>query len=80
MAIGYSEQQRIQSHLQGKNNSCPLCSTNSWGIAEDLIVAPFFDREYKRVIEGKVFPMVALICNDCGYVRQIAAAKMGLIS
>ena len=79
MPIGYSERQTIQDSLNGRNNSCPMCSANSWGIADDLVIAPFFDIEYKRVIEGKVLPMVALICNECGYVRQISAAKLGLI-
>jgi len=80
MSLIYSEQQRIQNFMNGKNNSCPVGSANSWGITDDLIVAPFFDLEYKRIIEGKVLPMVGLICNGCGYVRQFAAAKMGLIS
>ncbi len=79
MALGYSERQKIQEFLNGKNNACPMCSTNNWEAAEDLVITPFFDLEYKRVIEGKVLPMVALICHDCGYVRQISAAKLGLI-
>jgi len=38
------------------------------------------DLEYKRAIEGKLLPIVILICNDCGYVRQIAAGKIGLLT
>ncbi len=80
MPLSSYEQQKIRDFLNGKNNSCPICSTNRWAIAEDLIVASFFDLEYKRIIEGKVLPIVVLICDECGYIRQLAAAKVGLIS
>lgn len=79
MPLSSNEQQKIQDFMKGKNNSCSICRANSWGICDDLIVAPFFDLEYKRIIEGKVLPMIALICNECGNVRQIAAAKVGLM-
>ena len=79
MPLGHSERRKIKDFLNGKNNACPMCLTNNWELPEDLTIAPFFDIEYKRVIEGKVLPMVALICHDCGYIRQIAAAKLGLI-
>ncbi len=79
MSLSYEERDKIKNFMNGKNNLCPICSGSNWGIAEDLIVAHFFDLEYKRIIDGKVLPMVALICDSCGYVRQIAAAKVGLI-
>jgi C4-type Zn-finger protein len=79
MPIGYAEQEQIRNHLQGWNNNCPVCQANNWTIFEDF-VSPFcVDIEYKRPIEGKLLPMVVLICSDCGYVRQISAVKVGLI-
>ena len=80
MPLGYEEQQRIRNHLQGRNNRCPVCNGNNWAICEDFLSPLCIDVEYRRPIEGKLLPMVGLICNDCGYVRQIAAAKVGLIS
>lgn len=79
MSIGYSERQTIENSLRGKNDVCPMCSTNNWEFVDDFVIAPCFDLEYKRVIEGRVLLMVALICNECGYVRQISAAQLGLI-
>lgn len=80
MSMGYEEQQKIKDHLQGRNNFCPVCNANSWTVFDDLLSPFCIDLEYKRPIEGKFLPIVALICNDCGYVRQIAAGKVGLIS
>lgn len=80
MSIGYSEQQKIREHLQGRNNQCPVCGANNWAIFDDLLSPLCIDLEYKRPIEGKLLPVVALICNDCGHVRQIAAGKLGLLS
>lgn len=80
MPIDYADQQKIKEHLQGRNNQCPLCGTNTWTIFDDLVSVLCVDLEYKRPIEGKFLPMVALICGDCGYVRQVAAGKVGLLS
>ena len=80
MSIGYSEQQRIKDHLQGRNNQCPICGVNNWAIFEDLLSPLCIDLEYKRPIEGKLLPVVVLICNDCGYIRQLSAKKVGLLS
>ena len=80
MLIGYEEQQKIKNHLQGRNNQCPICDANDWTVVDDLLSPFCIDVEYKRPIEGKFLPIVALICNDCGYIRQIAARKVGVIS
>jgi len=80
MPMGLEEQQKIRNHLQGRNNQCPVCETNNWSIFEDLVSPLCMDLEYKRAIEGKLLPIVVLICNDCGYVRQIAAGKIGLLT
>ena len=80
MPIDYTAQQKIKDHLQGHNNQCIVCSANNWTIFDDFVSPLCVDIEYKRPIEGKLLPMVALICNDCGYIRQIAAGKVGLIS
>jgi C4-type Zn-finger protein len=80
MPIGNEQQQRVRNHLQGRNNRCPVCDANNWTVFEDLLSPFCIDVEYRRPIEVKFLPIVALICNDCGYVRQIAARKVGLIS
>ena len=72
--------QAVTAHLQGKNNACPICGANNWAIFDDLIAATCVDVEYKRPIQGKLLPMVALICNECGNVRQITAKSVGLLN
>lgn len=79
MALDDEKQQKIRSHLEGRNNRCPVCDTNKWIIFDDLISPICFDIEYRRPIEGKFFPFVALICNECGYIWQMSAMKVGLI-
>lgn len=83
MPLGYSENEKIKAHLEGKNNSCPLCGNNNWGIFDEVVSPVCFDIEYKRIIEGKLLPVVLLICNEfcneCGNVRQISAMKVGLL-
>lgn len=80
MPIDHADKQKIEDHLQGRNNQCPLCGANTWTILDEFVSPLCIDPEYKRPIEGKLLPMVALICNDCGYVRQVAAGKVGLLS
>ena len=80
MSIDYTDQQKIRDHLQGRNNQCPICGTNNWTTLDELTSPLCIDLEYKRPIEGKLLPMVVFICNDCGYIRQVAAGKVGLVS
>lgn len=79
MPFTSSQQHQIEEHLRDHNNACPVCRTNRWEIFEDLIASVAIDVEYKQIIQGKFLPMVALICSDCGFVRQIGAGKIGLL-
>lgn len=79
MPLGYGENEKIKAHLEGKNNNCPLCGNNNWGIFDEVVSLACFDIEYKRIIEGKLLPVVLLICSECGNVRQISALKVGLL-
>ena len=80
MPISYEERQKIRDHLQRHNNRCPVCGADNWTVFDDVLSPFCIDVKYRRPIEGKFLPVVALICNDCGYVRQIAAKKVGLIN
>lgn len=79
MPLDSDAKSRIQDHLQGRNNACPGCTSNNWTVFEDLVASVCIDAEYKRPIEGKYLPMVALICGECGQIRQIAAGPVGLL-
>ena len=79
MALGYANEKKIRNHLERRNNRCPLCGSNHWEIFDDLVSLICFDVEYKRPIEGKIVPIVILICSDCGDIRQISAKKVGLL-
>jgi len=79
MPFTYEQREKITSHMSGRRNECPVCGTNRWDLFDDLIASMCIDVEYKRPIEGKLLPTVALICGECGYVRQVAAGKVGLL-
>jgi hypothetical protein len=74
-----SKVRKIRDHLSNKNVRCPLCHGANWTVFEDLVSPTCIDLEYKRAIEGKMFPLVALICSGCGYVCEIAAGPIGLL-
>ena len=80
MPIDDKARQKIIDHLQGRNHQCPLCGTNKWSICDDLFSPVFIDLEHKKPVEDKILPIVALMCDECGNIRQIAAGKIGLLS
>lgn len=73
-------QERLVDHLKGRNCQCPVCGTNNWNMCGDLVSPPCWDAEYRRPIEGRVLPLVVLICSECGFIRQFSALKLGLVS
>ena len=79
MSLGYSENGKIKTHVEGKDNSCPLCGNNDWMVFDEIVSPVCFDREYRRIVEGKLFPVILLICNECGNIRQISAMKIGML-
>lgn len=78
MPLSYSENEKVKAYMNGKNRRCTVCGNNSWGIFEEVVSPVCLDIKYKRVIEGKLFPVVILMCSECGSVIQISAKKVGL--
>lgn len=77
MPLGSNELRTVQDHLSGHSVTCPICHATSWGIQPDFVALGYVDLEYKRMIEGKVHPVVIMVCNDCGYLLTFSAEKLG---
>lgn len=57
--------------------SCPLCGTSDWTAADTLAAAiSYRDGGFYA---DKGFPMLMLVCKNCGYVRFISAVIAGLV-
>lgn len=60
-------------------HNCEICNTNSWSLAEDVVVAmPLNDK--KIVLGGRSYPQIMLVCKNCGNTKYFNAVTMGIIT
>ena len=79
MGLSSEHQRKITAHLESKMRSgCPLCGARNFSIEDDVQFLGVLDPEYKQPVEGKVYPRVSVICNNCYYTFQLAAKPLGL--
>lgn len=81
MPFTNAQKEKITTHLAQfpLYNKCVVCGQSSWNYCDELVVYQMLDIQYKMVIEGKLFPLVILTCNKCGYVVSFSAQKLELI-
>ncbi len=75
MAFSNEDRQKIIEALgaKRKNNVCPVCSANSWILAENFIPLSLQDVSSGLVIGGPSIPAIALVCKNCGYIAMHAS-------
>jgi len=60
-----------------KNDTCPVCGTNSWALGEHLLQGTAF-RPGGVFLGGPFYPQVFIVCLNCGYTRQFIASHIGI--
>lgn len=69
MPLSPDQETKIKEHLRKKTNlSCSMCGGNNWMIDPTLKFYGILDPEYRQPIEGQVFPVVAVTCENCLFV------------
>jgi len=59
--------------------SCPICSNGKWSIPGGYTMSPLQDELVGIKIGGPAIPKVPIICNNCGFVAEIALGVLGLV-
>lgn len=57
---------------------CALCGNNNWVIENRVFYMPEFHKG-ETVIGGNVYPVVPIICSNCGHVLFVSAVASKLI-
>jgi hypothetical protein len=74
-------QQRAVEALKehGADKPCPRCGNASFALANGIF-APIIHPDVDHVgLTGKVIPVIAVICQQCGFVNQHALGPLGLM-
>ena len=73
------EQSKLNEYLKKIHGSaCPLCGNNHWSISDQIFQAIEF--AYSGLpIGGASYPMVPLVCDNCGNTYFINALKAGFL-
>lgn len=56
---------------------CPICRANSWGTFGH-IVAPNVYSSTGMVVGGISYPLMNVVCQNCGSVQSFSAVMLGL--
>ncbi len=80
MGLTKEQQELVMNHLDQKMGKvCPMCSNRNWKIEPDLQFLGALDPEYRQPIAGKIFPIVTAMCNNCYFLAQFSAMKIGVL-
>jgi hypothetical protein len=62
-------------HRQGADPDCPICHVNDWKKPEGYFLTVIEDAG--SVMEGHGTPVIALVCENCGFCRLHASGVLG---
>ena len=71
--------QRIIDYLSAKSPgpACPICQKNVWTVGDGYVVLPISPHPTEMHMGGKVYPLVAITCSNCGNTQLINLIKLG---
>jgi len=59
------------------NSICPICKSKKWNVADGYIVLPVSPHPRELHLSGRVIPLVAVTCSNCGNTQLINLIKLG---
>lgn len=72
-------QKFITEKWKGRAAQCQLCGSQHWAVG-DLLVAPMGYLPGRFVVGASTYPLVALICTNCGQTVFLNALHVGVLS
>ena len=80
MPFNTEQENKIKEILEPiRRSPCAICGGRNWEIHGEFSFFPIMDPEYKTPIEGKVYPIVLVVCTSCYNTLSFSAMKMGLL-
>lgn len=72
--LSSEEVKRVEEWLRGHDIQvqCPICGSPNWSPGT-VIVPTKYSETAALVLGGVEYPMLQLICDDCGYVMLFSA-------
>ena len=58
--------------------TCPICTKATWIPGSLILTPPARGKGKSMVIGGRTYPMVPIICTNCGYMHFFNALIVGL--
>lgn len=80
MPLDPEQSKRAVAYLNEKwstAHSCPICTANDWNVSEIVELRPFTGGNL--VVGGAVYPLLQVVCNNCGYTLLLNAIIAGLV-
>jgi hypothetical protein len=81
MAFNPRKKQEIMAALNaaGVKMICPSCGIGDFGLLDGFMNHTISDDPETVTLGGRYVPTVVLVCANCGYLSEHAAASLGII-
>lgn len=60
------------------NRKCEVCGHNSWFPLSSIVTPVTFNRKKNHHMRDRVFPLVMVVCKNCGNSKSFAASSAGI--
>jgi hypothetical protein len=81
MPFSQEERDRIAAALNERHqdlNTCPVCGVSDWVIGTHYVALVLQDDPVHLKLTGTIYPLVPLVCRNCGNTQLINANVLGL--
>jgi hypothetical protein len=58
---------------------CPICGQRNRTIDSELQYLGVLDPEYRQPVQGAAYPLVTAACDNCYFVAQFQAKRLGIL-
>lgn len=68
---------RVQLQAKGAWRNCPACDHPEWSVGSEFALYQVVAQDYTMKTLGRGYPVVILICDNCGFTRSHNLITLG---
>lgn len=72
----------VEDYIKAKwtNACCPMCQSTHWNISDTIYEFRKFTNDSLMIAGGPVFPVIPLVCDDCGNTLFIHVNSVSVLN
>ena len=79
MVLSQEQANDIANALNQRKIYCTICKSSKLIVIDGYITHSLQNDPLKITIGGRILPMVAVVCDDCGHIMYFSMSSLGLM-